>query len=186
MPKALVLTGVTGTKVGMRETLTGRSSTIGSAIGCQLVLHDRDVQARHAEIRQVLDRWFVVPLMPSARIFVNGSPVSSQGRLIEGDLVTIGTATFKASFTEVAERAIGSSAPGGTPGLPRLGEYLIRRGVVSRSQIDQAIQRQEELRSRGRSLQLGDVLYELGFVSRLDLNRALQDQSGDFQGNFKD
>ena len=185
MPKALILTGVTGTRVGMRETLTSRAST-GSGSSCNIVLHDRDVQARHAEIRQVLDRWFVVPLMPSARIFVNGSPVTSQGRLIEGDLVTIGTATFKASFTEVAERAVGATAPGGTPGLPRLGEYLVRRGVVSRSQIDQAIQRQEELRNKGRSLQLGDVLYELGLVSRLDLNRALQDQSGDFQGNFKD
>jgi hypothetical protein len=184
MPKALVLTGVTGTRVGAKETLVARTNSVGSAAGCNVVLHDRDVQARHAEIKQVLDRWFIVPLSPNARISVNGSPVTSQGRIVEGDLVTIGTATFKASFTEVSERAVGQEPANGA-GIPRLGDYLIRRGLVSRSQVDQAIQRQDELRRRGRNMQLGDVLYEMGFVSKLDLTRALEDQSGDFQNGFR-
>jgi hypothetical protein len=99
---------------------------------------------------------------------------------------TIGTATFKAGFTETTERAVGQqNGNGSASGIPRLGDYLIRRGIVSRSQVDQAIQRQEELRRRGRNMQLGDVLYEMGFVSKLDLNRALEDQSKDFQSGFR-
>lgn len=186
MPKAIVLIGVTGTRVGARDTLSKRTGTIGSSSECDLVLHDRDVLPRHAEIRQVLDRWFIVPLTPGARIFVNGAPVTSQGRLLEGDLVTIGTATFKTGFTETVARAVGANPSGHSTGVPRIGEYLMKRGLVSRIQLDYAIQRQEELRRRGRSMQLGDVLYELGYISRLDLNRVLQEQSGDYQNHFYD
>ncbi|NJM07989.1 FHA domain-containing protein [Candidatus Gracilibacteria bacterium] len=107
MAKALILTGITGTRVGLQTALAKRSTVIGSSPTCDIILHDRQVLPRHAEIRQVLDRWFVVPLDTGSRIFVNGNPVTSQGRLLEGDLVTVGSATFKASLSETSERAIG-------------------------------------------------------------------------------
>jgi pSer/pThr/pTyr-binding forkhead associated (FHA) protein len=107
MAKALILTGITGTQVGLQTALAKRSTVIGSSPSCDVVLHDRQVLPRHAEIRQVLDRWFVVPLVADARVFVNGNPVTSQGRLLEGDLVTMGSATFKASLSETSERALG-------------------------------------------------------------------------------
>ena len=107
MAKSLVLTGVTGSRVGARTAVTARASVIGSATGCDIMLHDRNVLARHAEIRQVLDRWFIVPIAPEARVFVNGTVVASQGRLLEGDMVTVGTATFRVSLSDSDERAVG-------------------------------------------------------------------------------
>lgn len=107
MAKALLLTGISGSRVGQQTAVIGRSYVIGSGSACDLVLHDRQVVPRHAEIRMSLDRWFIVPLDPSAMIAVNGTRVTSQNRLVEGDLLTIGTVTFKAAIGEVQERSVG-------------------------------------------------------------------------------
>ena len=187
MAKALVLTGISGSKVGQRQMIAGRATVIGSSPSCQFILRDRTVQLRHAEIRQVLDRWFVVQLEPNAPIFVNGAVVRSQARLNEGDTLTIGTATFKVGISEAVEQAVG--APEANPsrnGVPKLGDYLLRRGFVNRAQVQQAIQRQDELRNQGRRVQFGDVLYELGYVSRSQLEVAVQEQRNDFYERFRD
>lgn len=107
MAKALLLTGISGSRVGQQTAVIGRSYVIGSGSACDLVLHDRQVVPRHAEIRMSLDRWFIVPLDPNAMIAVNGTRVTSQNRLVEGDLLTIGTVTFKAAIGEVQERSVG-------------------------------------------------------------------------------
>jgi pSer/pThr/pTyr-binding forkhead associated (FHA) protein len=103
MAKSLVLTGISGSRVGMPTIVSGKLSMIGSAAGCDIVLHDRQVQPKHAEIRVMLDRWFIVPLEAGAMVFINGTPVRGKQRIDEGDLVTIGTATFKAAIQEVNE-----------------------------------------------------------------------------------
>jgi pSer/pThr/pTyr-binding forkhead associated (FHA) protein len=101
--KSLVLTGISGSRVGQPTIVSGRQSLIGSGSGCDLVLHDRQVLPRHAEIRVLLERWFIVPLDAGALVFVNGLPVRGKQRVDEGDLVTVGTATFKAAIQEVNE-----------------------------------------------------------------------------------
>lgn len=103
MPKSLLLFGISGSRVGQQTTISIRSSIVGSRSDCDVVLPDRQVLPRHAEIRQSLDRWFILPLEPGALIFINGTPIRSQQRVDEGDLVTIGTATFKAMIAEVNE-----------------------------------------------------------------------------------
>lgn len=108
MAKALSLIGISGSRVGRSTVFTERSTTVGSDARCGVVMHDRQILPRHAELRVALDRWFVVPLDPKAQIFVNGTPVAGQQRLDEGDLVTLGTATFKVTIGE-AERAVGGS-----------------------------------------------------------------------------
>ncbi len=107
MAKALSLIGISGSRVGRTTVIEGRSSVIGSSSGCDLVLHDRLVLPRHAELRVVLDRWFIRPLDPQATIFVNGEPVTGQQRIDAGDLVTVGTATFKAAIGTSQERQVG-------------------------------------------------------------------------------
>jgi pSer/pThr/pTyr-binding forkhead associated (FHA) protein len=87
----------------MPTIVSGKLSMIGSASGCDILLHDRQVLPRHAEIRVLLDRWFIVPLAAGALVFVNGTPVRGTQRIDEGDLVTVGTATFKVAFQEVNE-----------------------------------------------------------------------------------
>lgn len=103
MAKSLVLTGISGSRVGMPTIVSNRLSTIGSSGGCDVVLHDRQVLPRHAELRILLDRWFIAPLEAGALIFVNGMPVRGKQRIDEGDLVTVGTATFKAAIQDVNE-----------------------------------------------------------------------------------
>lgn len=187
MPKLLVLTGITGSRVGLRTMLSGRSNTVGSNAGCDLVIPEQTTAPRHAEIQHILERWFIVPLNPNARVFVNGEPVTSQGRLLEGDLITFGNATFKVSFMEEIERAVGTTASASSnKGVPQLGEYLVRRNAIDQGQLTQALQRQGELRQQGRRVQIGDILYQMGYVSRSQLEQALQDQRSDFFERFRD
>ncbi|WP_129626949.1 FHA domain-containing protein [Candidatus Oscillochloris fontis] len=104
MAKSLFLTGISGSRVGIQMPITGRQMLIGSANDCDLVLHDRHILPQHAQIRVVLDHWFIIPLDMNAQVFLNGVPVRGQQRINEGDLLTVGTATFKAEvlyFNEV-------------------------------------------------------------------------------------
>lgn len=110
MARALTLIGISGSRVGQATTLQSRSTVIGSSGGCDMVMHDRLILPRHAEIRVALDRWFILPLDPTAAVFVNGEPVTGQQRLEPGDLVTVGTATFKAAIGAEAERQVGGAA----------------------------------------------------------------------------
>ncbi|HMQ33244.1 MAG TPA: FHA domain-containing protein [Chloroflexaceae bacterium] len=110
MAKPLTLIGISGSRVGQATVVEGRSSVIGSAGGCDLMMHDRLILPRHAELRVALDRWFIRPLDPRATVFVNGEPVTAQQRIEAGDLVTVGTATFKAAIGTSQERQVGGTA----------------------------------------------------------------------------
>jgi type IV pilus assembly protein PilB len=57
--------------------------------------------------------------------------------------------------------------------LPRLGELMLSRGLISMEDLERGLQAQ---RSTGR--RLGETLVDLGVVSRLDLARVLADQLG--------
>lgn len=110
MARALTLIGISGSRVGQSTVLEGRSTVLGAASGCDLLMHDRLIMPRHAELRVTLDRWFIRPLDPRAAVFVNGEPVTGQQRIEPGDLVTVGTATFKVAIGAIAERQLGGMA----------------------------------------------------------------------------
>ena len=57
--------------------------------------------------------------------------------------------------------------------LPRLGELMLSRGLISMEDLERGLQTQ---RSTGR--RLGETLVDLGAVSRTDLSRVLADQLG--------
>jgi hypothetical protein len=187
MAKALVLRAITGTNAGQRHTLAARVNTIGSAANNDLVLHDRLLGPRHVEIRQVLERWFVVPLAAGSQaIALNGLAINGQSRLSAGDALTIGSVTYMISFEDVVEQEVGAPRSGGTHGVPRLGEYFIRRGLLSADQIARVIDRQAKLQHDGSRLQFGQVAYEMGFITRSQLDGALSDQRTDFNERFWD
>ena len=110
MTKALVLIGISDSQIGVRQVIAGRVTRIGSMAGCDFVVRDRRISPQHAEIRQVLDRWFVAPLDSTAQVFINGQTVRTQARLNAGDTLTIGTATFTVAIDEEVARAIGSAS----------------------------------------------------------------------------
>jgi hypothetical protein len=187
MAKALVLRAITGTNAGQRHTLAARVNTIGSAANNDLVLHDRLLGPRHVEIKQVLERWFVVPLAAGSQaIALNGLSVNGQSRLSAGDALTLGSVTYMISFEDVVEQEVGAPRSGGTNGVPRLGEYFIRRGLLSADQIARVIDRQSKLQHDGSRLQFGQVAYEMGFITRAQLDNALSDQRTDFNERFWD
>lgn len=109
MAKALTLIGISGSRVGQPTVLEARTAVLGSAAGSDIQMHDRLILPRHAELHVTLDRWFIRPLDPKATVFVNGEPVTGQQRIESGDLVTVGTATFKAALGAPAERQVGGS-----------------------------------------------------------------------------
>lgn len=110
MAKALSLVGISGRRVGQSTVFSDRSTIVGSDASCGVVLQDRLILPRHAELRVALGHWFILSLDPRATIFVNGQPVTGQQRVGQGDLVTLGSATFKAMIGE-AERAVGQLRP---------------------------------------------------------------------------
>ena len=187
MAKALVLRAITGTNAGQRHMLAARVNTIGSAANNDLVLHDRLLGPRHVEIRQVLERWFVVPLAAGGQaIALNGLSVSGQSRLNAGDALTIGSVTYSVGFEDIAEQEVGAPRSGATHGVPRLGEYFIRRGLLSAEQVTRVVDRQAALERDGSRLQFGQVAYEMGYITRSQLDAALADQRNDFNERFWD
>ena len=112
MAKALVLRAITGTNAGQRHTLAARVNTIGSAANNDLVLHDRLLGPRHVEIKQVLERWFVVPLAAGSQaIALNGLSINGQSRLTAGDALTIGSVTYTIGSKRSSSRRSARHAP---------------------------------------------------------------------------
>ncbi|HNP72012.1 MAG TPA: FHA domain-containing protein [Kouleothrix sp.] len=184
MAKALVLRAITGTQAGKRHVVTARVSSIGTAASNDLVLHDRLLNPRHIELRQVLERWFVVPLASNSQgLALNGMPISGQSRLNPGDALTLGSVTYMVDLEDVIEQEVGQ-APAGNNGVPRLGEYFIRRGILSREQVIAVAERQSRLQRDGSRLQFGQVAYDMGFITRSQLDMALADQRSDFNDRF--
>lgn len=114
MTSKLVFVGVSGSLVGQATVFSERSTTIGSDGRNDVVMRDPTILPRHAEVRSALERWFILPLDPKAVIFVNTKQVTGQQRVDAGDLVTIGSATFKAAIE--AERAVGEPRQAQRPG----------------------------------------------------------------------
>jgi hypothetical protein len=185
MAKALVLRAITGTQAGARYPLANRSSTIGTASTNDVVLHDRLLSPRHVEIRQVLERWFVVPLAAGGQgIALNGLPISGQSRLNPGDTLSLGSVTYAIDVEDIVERAVGTPQATNSHGVPRLGDYFLRRGLLTGDQVAKVVERQSQLQRDGSRLQFGQVAYEMGYISRSQLDAALADQRSDFNDRF--
>lgn len=57
-----------------------------------------------------------------------------------------------------------------------LGEYLVDDRVITREQVQDALQRQHELYGKGQRKRIGEVLVEMGIVTEEQLQRALDRQ----------
>jgi signal transduction histidine kinase len=60
--------------------------------------------------------------------------------------------------------------------VPRLGEYLVKRGIISDAQLKQALAYQKDAASRGEARLLGQALLDLHFVDRPTLDTAVTEQ----------
>lgn len=58
--------------------------------------------------------------------------------------------------------------------VPRIGDYLIERGMITVSHLQQALQYQSSLRKTSPNVPLiGEILVEMGFISHDDLDKAI-------------
>ena len=60
--------------------------------------------------------------------------------------------------------------------VPRMGEYLIQKGLISNDDLQQALDHQQEEISKGNTVLLGQALIDLKLVSRADLDQAVTEQ----------
>lgn len=145
------------------------------------------LEPRHAEIKQVLERWFIVPAPHATQgLALNGMPIRGQSRLNAGDALSIGSITYIVELEEVVEQEVGTGHSSGTSGVPKLGEYFIRRGLLSPGQVQRVVERQSDLAHNGSRLPFGQVAFDLGYITRSQLDTALADQRQDFNERFWD
>jgi signal transduction histidine kinase len=60
--------------------------------------------------------------------------------------------------------------------VPRLGEYLIWRGLISEMDLQKALEYQDEKKQEGVNLLLGQVLIDLNILKREQIDRAVTEQ----------
>ncbi|MDW8146567.1 MAG: hypothetical protein RMJ48_09770 [Roseiflexaceae bacterium] len=73
-----------------------------------------------------------------------------------------------------------------TASVPRLGDYFVRRGILTPDQVARIVKRQRDVQASGVTLPFGQIAYEMGFISRSQLEQALNEQRADFQARFHD
>ncbi|MCX6553202.1 MAG: HAMP domain-containing sensor histidine kinase [Acidobacteria bacterium] len=81
------------------------------------------------------------------------------------------------------------AAPGapfvGDAMLSRFGEFLMKRGYITQTHLDSALERQRELSANGTRETLGQVLLELGILTREQLELASVQQTQDLQNALR-
>src|SRR5512144_128283 len=60
--------------------------------------------------------------------------------------------------------------------VPRMGEYLIRKGLITPENLQQALNYQQEATARGMPVLLGQALIELKLLERVELDQAVTEQ----------
>ena len=86
--------------------------------------------------------------------------------------------------TVLAERALASGREPAEPDLhvapevlvPRVGEYLVEKGVVTQEQLDRALMYKEEQSQEETPILLGQAMIQLGFINQKILDQAIAEQ----------
>jgi signal transduction histidine kinase len=60
--------------------------------------------------------------------------------------------------------------------VPRMGEYLVQKGLISEPALQQALDYQQEQTSQGNTVLLGQALIDMKLIDRSDLDQAVTEQ----------
>jgi signal transduction histidine kinase len=60
--------------------------------------------------------------------------------------------------------------------VPRMGEYLVQKGLITEAQLQRALDHQQEETSRGNTVLLGQALIDLKYIDRSDLDQSVTEQ----------
>jgi signal transduction histidine kinase len=65
--------------------------------------------------------------------------------------------------------------------VPRLGEVLIKEGLINEDQLKHALEEQKRISTTGRWARIGEILVDLGYINHESLNQAITRQILRFQ-----
>lgn len=60
--------------------------------------------------------------------------------------------------------------------VPKIGDYLVDKGMLQPADLENALKKQKDLRSKGQNALIGQVLVDLGFIDRASLDQAITEQ----------
>jgi MinD-like ATPase involved in chromosome partitioning or flagellar assembly len=80
---------------------------------------------------------------------------------------------------------VDADPPSADSTIPRLGQLLIKKGVLTARDLQSALARQQEGERLGEKRRFGDVLVELGYASREQIESAISQQQEEFQNLFR-
>lgn len=60
--------------------------------------------------------------------------------------------------------------------VPRIGDVLLEKGLVTKRQLKKGVERQEDLKNQGVIIPFGELLVEMGFIDRSALDKAVTEQ----------
>ncbi|BAJ63423.1 hypothetical protein [Anaerolinea thermophila] len=71
--------------------------------------------------------------------------------------------------------------------VPKMGDYLVEKGLITQNQLVLALQEQEQFRSREEKTPLlGKILVEKGFITQENLDRAIAEQILQYQNALQE
>ncbi len=70
--------------------------------------------------------------------------------------------------------------------VPRLGEYLVEKGLITREQLDLALKQQERLRRTIGTRPIGHILVDMGFITQSVLDAATTEQLIQFRSALEE
>ena len=106
-----------------------------------------------------------------------GTPLTVSGRYCSGCGVDLAVVTLLLEFSAASKKP--GKAPPFLPDnvVPRLGEFLLTRGLLTVSQLQQALDYQQtKKKETGQNKMLGEALIELSLISRESLDQAIMAQ----------
>ncbi|MBE0408447.1 MAG: hypothetical protein IBX69_01800 [Anaerolineales bacterium] len=69
--------------------------------------------------------------------------------------------------------------------LPRLGDYLLNKGLLDKSALEEALSFQQERAKQGKPILIGQALIELGLLDRPSLDEAITEQILNLQTSLR-
>lgn len=70
--------------------------------------------------------------------------------------------------------------------VPRLGDYLVEKGMITREDLARALETQHALRKEGRARLIGDLLIDLNIVTLRERDRAITELLRQYQAALQD
>jgi signal transduction histidine kinase len=110
-----------------------------------------------------------------------GTPINSAARFCSGCGIDISIITLLLEQTAASALMAQVDRSSTENPVPRLGEFLVNRNLLTEDQLQQALRFQKERAAQHTGKMLGETLIELGLIQRADMERAVVAQVLDLQ-----